>query len=104
MRARFRAFRFSPHQFACSHVRANRHPYLSGMESIGNNGRPDGMTRVLGIETSCDETAAAVVARDKDDTPRILSNIVLSQIDAHAAFGRWGPEIGGRAYEEAADG
>jgi len=74
------------------------------MESIGNNGRPDGMTRVLGIETSCDETAAAVVARDKDGTPRILSNIVLSQIDAHAAFGGVVPEIAARAHVEALDG
>jgi len=46
---------------------------------------------VLGIETTCDETGAAVVERLPQGPGRILSNIVLSQIDAHAAFG------GGRA-------
>ena len=40
---------------------------------------------VLGIETSCDETAAAVVEDDK----RILSNIVASQVDVHSRFGAW---------------
>lgn len=61
------------------------------------------MTRVLGIETSCDETAAAVVARGEDGTPKILSNIVLSQIDAHAEFGGVVPEIAARAHVEALD-
>ena len=44
------------------------------------------MTRILGIETSCDETAAAVIEKSGNDT-RILSNVVLSQIADHAAFG-----------------
>src|SRR5262245_23203870 len=48
---------------------------------------------VLGIETTCDETAAAVVERPADGPGRILSNIVLSQIDEHAAFGGVVPEI-----------
>lgn len=74
------------------------------MKSIGNNGGLDRMTRVLGIETSCDETAAAVVARDDDGRPKILSNIVLSQVDAHAAFGGVVPEIAARAHVEALDG
>ena len=39
---------------------------------------------VLGIETTCDETAAAVVERPAEGPGRILSNIVLSQIDEHA--------------------
>lgn len=52
------------------------------------------MTLVLGIETSCDETAAAVV----DGTRRILSNVVLSQIDDHRAFGGVVPEIAARAH------
>ncbi len=52
------------------------------------------MTLVLGIETSCDETAAAVV----DDTRCILSNVVLSQIDDHRAFGGVVPEIAARAH------
>ena len=42
---------------------------------------------ILGIETTCDETAAAVVERTADGHGRILSNIVLSQINEHAAFG-----------------
>jgi N6-L-threonylcarbamoyladenine synthase len=50
--------------------------------------------RVLGIETSCDETAAAIV--DKNRT--ILSNLVLSQLDEHRAFGGVVPEIAARAH------
>lgn len=59
---------------------------------------------MLGIETSCDETAAAVVALDDAGRPEILSNAVLSQIDAHAAFGGVVPEIAARAHVEALDG
>ena len=59
---------------------------------------------VLGIETTCDETAAAVVERQADGRGRILSNIVLSQIDAHAAFGGVVPEIAARAHVEVLDG
>jgi len=42
---------------------------------------------VLGIETTCDETAAAVVERKADGSGHILSNVVLSQVDEHAIFG-----------------
>ncbi len=59
---------------------------------------------ILGIETSCDETAAAVVARDEAGAPTILSNVVYSQIDDHAAFGGVVPEISARAHAEALDG
>ena len=62
------------------------------------------MIRVLGIETSCDETAASVVALDAGGRPQILSNIVLSQIEEHAAFGGVVPEIAARAHVEALDG
>ena len=58
---------------------------------------------VLGIETTCDETGAAVVERLAQGPGRILSNIVLSQIDAHAAFGGVVPEIAARAHVEALD-
>jgi N6-L-threonylcarbamoyladenine synthase len=58
---------------------------------------------VLGIETTCDETAAAVVARDSVGAGRILSNIVLSQVHEHAAFGGVVPEIAARAHVEALD-
>jgi N6-L-threonylcarbamoyladenine synthase len=60
-------------------------------------------TLVLGIETSCDETAAAVVARHADGCGQILSNVVLSQVDAHAIFGGVVPEIAARAHVEALD-
>ncbi|MEF2071603.1 tRNA (adenosine(37)-N6)-threonylcarbamoyltransferase complex transferase subunit TsaD [Consotaella aegiceratis] len=59
---------------------------------------------VLGIETSCDETAAAIVGRDGTGATAILSNVVLSQIEEHAAFGGVVPEIAARAHVEAIDG
>ncbi|MGA7431933.1 MAG: tRNA (adenosine(37)-N6)-threonylcarbamoyltransferase complex transferase subunit TsaD, partial [Xanthobacteraceae bacterium] len=63
---------------------------------------------VLGIETTCDETAAAVVERTVDGETgavhgRILSNVVLSQIGEHAEFGGVVPEIAARAHVEALD-
>ena len=59
---------------------------------------------VLGIETSCDETAAAIVTRASDGIGLIRSNIVLSQLAEHAAFGGVVPEIAARAHVEALDG
>src|SRR5712692_4648107 len=58
---------------------------------------------VLGIETTCDETAAAVVERPDAGPGKILSNIVLSQVSEHAAFGGVVPEIAARAHVEALD-
>lgn len=58
---------------------------------------------VLGIETSCDETAAAVVRRGTDGRGQILSNLVRSQIADHAAFGGVVPEIAARAHVEVLD-
>ncbi len=58
---------------------------------------------VLGIETTCDETAAALVERAEDGRGTILSNVVLSQIEEHAAFGGVVPEIAARAHVEALD-
>src|SRR5579883_1562436 len=58
---------------------------------------------ILGIETTCDETAAAVVERTADNQGRILSNVVLSQISEHAEFGGVVPEIAARAHVEALD-
>jgi N6-L-threonylcarbamoyladenine synthase len=58
---------------------------------------------VLGIETTCDETAAALVERRDDGTGKILSDIVLSQTDEHAVFGGVVPEIAARAHVEALD-
>ena len=54
--------------------------------------------KILGIETSCDETAAAVVTRDSAGSGAILSNIVRSQVDEHAAFGGVVPELAARAH------
>ena len=59
--------------------------------------------RILGIETTCDETAAAVVERDASGRGRILSNEVLSQIEDHAAYGGVVPEIAARAHIEVMD-
>ncbi|PWL19650.1 tRNA (adenosine(37)-N6)-threonylcarbamoyltransferase complex transferase subunit TsaD [Falsochrobactrum shanghaiense] len=59
--------------------------------------------RILGIETSCDETAAAIVERDDKGRGHILSNVVLSQIAEHEPYGGVVPEIAARAHVEALD-
>jgi len=59
--------------------------------------------KVLGIETSCDETAAAVVSCDAQGQGTILSSIVLSQTREHESFGGVVPEIAARAHVEALD-
>ncbi|HEY3719513.1 MAG TPA: tRNA (adenosine(37)-N6)-threonylcarbamoyltransferase complex transferase subunit TsaD [Roseiarcus sp.] len=59
--------------------------------------------RVLGIETTCDETAAAVVRLCPDGTGEILADEVMSQIAAHAAYGGVVPEIAARAHVEIID-
>jgi N6-L-threonylcarbamoyladenine synthase len=58
---------------------------------------------VLGIETTCDETAAAIVRRRHDGRGEILGNIVLSQSSEHAAYGGVVPEIAARAHVEVLD-
>ena len=58
---------------------------------------------VLGIETTCDETAAAVIERQPDGSGKILSNIVRSQIEEHAPFGGVVPEIAARAHVDVLD-
>jgi N6-L-threonylcarbamoyladenine synthase len=60
-------------------------------------------TLALGIETSCDETAAAVVARAPDGTGRILSNVVRGQWEEHRRYGGVVPEIAARAHAECLD-
>ena len=59
--------------------------------------------RVLGIETTCDETAAAIVSVERSGAPVILANEVLSQIAAHAAYGGVVPELAARAHVDAID-
>jgi tRNA N6-adenosine threonylcarbamoyltransferase len=58
---------------------------------------------VLGLETSCDETAAAVVARAPDGSGRILSNVIRAQWEQHRRFGGIVPEIAARAHVECLD-
>jgi N6-L-threonylcarbamoyladenine synthase len=62
-----------------------------------------GQLTVLGIETSCDETAAGVVRRHGDGRVEVKSSIVLSQVKDHAPFGGVVPEIAARAHVEAID-
>ena len=59
--------------------------------------------RVLGIETTCDETAAAIVDLDDEGRGRILANEVLSGADAHVPYGGVVPEIAARAHVEVLD-
>jgi len=59
---------------------------------------------VLGLETSCDETAASVVRLSPDGVATVLSSVVHSQIDDHAAFGGVVPEIAARSHVEMIDG
>ena len=61
--------------------------------------RTRGTVRILALETSCDETAAAVVENGR----KILSNVVFSQIDLHELYGGVVPEIASRAHMEACD-
>jgi N6-L-threonylcarbamoyladenine synthase len=59
---------------------------------------------VLGVETSCDETATAIVRRDSEGNGIILSNIVRSQFKDHEKYGGVVPEIAARAHVEVLDG
>ncbi|WP_455476992.1 tRNA (adenosine(37)-N6)-threonylcarbamoyltransferase complex transferase subunit TsaD [Bartonella sp. B41] len=59
--------------------------------------------RLLGIETSCDETATAIIEYNEERNSEILSNIVWSQIDNHAPYGGVVPEIAARAHVEILD-
>jgi N6-L-threonylcarbamoyladenine synthase len=60
--------------------------------------------KILAIETSCDETASAVIGMDRSagiDKPVILSNVINSQVDLHAKTGGVVPEVASRAHLEA---
>jgi N6-L-threonylcarbamoyladenine synthase len=69
----------------------------------GERARTEREMLVLGIETSCDETGAAVVARSADGRGRILSNVVRAQWEQHRRFGGIVPEIAARAHVECLD-
>ena len=58
---------------------------------------------ILGIETSCDETAASIVTENEQGIPVILSNIVSSQIEVHKEFGGVVPELAARAHIDKID-
>ncbi|WP_299965262.1 tRNA (adenosine(37)-N6)-threonylcarbamoyltransferase complex transferase subunit TsaD [uncultured Roseobacter sp.] len=62
-----------------------------------------GSTTILGLESSCDDTAAAVLRRDGQGGTRILSSVVRGQADLHAPFGGVVPEIAARAHAELLD-
>ena len=58
---------------------------------------------ILGIESSCDETAASIVTENEQGMPVILSNIVSSQVEVHKEFGGVVPELAARAHIEKID-
>lgn len=65
-----------------------------------------GMTEnltILGLESSCDDTAAAIVRQRAGEPPQILASVVYGQSDLHAAFGGVVPEIAARAHAEKLD-
>ncbi len=58
---------------------------------------------ILGIETSCDETAASIISENRQGIPIILSNIVSSQVEVHKRFGGVVPELAARAHIDKID-
>ncbi len=55
---------------------------------------------ILGIESSCDETAASIITENEQGIPVVLSNIVSSQVDVHKEFGGVVPELAARSHME----
>jgi len=60
-------------------------------------------TTILGIETSCDETAVSIIQENGSNKPLILSNVVSSQVDVHKEFGGVVPELAARSHIEKID-
>ena len=58
---------------------------------------------ILGIESSCDETAASIITENEHGTPIVLSNIISSQVDVHKEFGGVVPELAARSHMEKID-
>ncbi len=58
---------------------------------------------ILGIESSCDETAASVITENDQGVPKILSNIISSQVEVHKQFGGVVPELAARSHTEKID-
>ena len=72
---------------------------LTALKSSVQNKEPI----ILGIESSCDETAASVIRKRKDGSVEILSSIIASQNKEHAPFGGVVPEIAARAHIQKLD-
>ncbi len=58
---------------------------------------------ILGIETSCDETAASIITQNDQGSPVVLSNVVSSQVEVHKEFGGVVPELAARAHIDKID-
>ncbi len=58
---------------------------------------------ILGIETSCDETAASIITENEQGNPVVLSNIISSQVEVHKEFGGVVPELAARSHIEKID-
>ena len=58
---------------------------------------------ILGIESSCDETAASLITENEQENVVVLSNIVSSQVDVHKEFGGVVPELAARSHMEKID-
>jgi len=58
---------------------------------------------ILGIESSCDETAASIITESHQGHPKILSNIISSQVNVHKEFGGVVPELAARSHIEKID-
>ena len=58
---------------------------------------------ILGIESSCDETAASLITENEQGIPIVLSNIISSQVEVHKEFGGVVPELAARSHMEKID-
>ena len=58
---------------------------------------------ILGIESSCDETAASIITENEQGVPTVLSNVISSQVDVHKEFGGVVPELAARSHIEKID-
>ena len=58
---------------------------------------------ILGIESSCDETAASIITENDQGNPIVLSNVISSQVDVHKEFGGVVPELAARSHLEKID-
>lgn len=73
---------------------------LEALQEKASNFQPDAAPiRILALESSCDETAAAVVENGR----KVLSSVIFSQVDIHALYGGVVPEIASRAHVDACD-